>query len=254
MNKHALVTGGTRGIGLGVSIALAKEGYNLAVNGVRDESNVSKVLDQLRSYGVEVIYCKGNLGLEIDRHSILNKITKEYGQLDVLVNNAGVAPKERVDILNTTEESYDYVMDINLKGTFFLTQEAARLMVEDKDRQVQKCIINISSISATIASINRGEYCMSKAGMSMMTALFATRLAQENIPVYEVRPGLIATDMTSGAKEKYDKLIADGLTLQPRWGVPADIGKIVASMASGQLGYSTGQVIMVDGGLSVPRL
>ncbi|MEQ6119203.1 3-ketoacyl-ACP reductase [Reichenbachiella sp. MALMAid0571] len=254
MNKYALVTGGTRGIGLGISVCLAKEGYNLAVNGVRNESDVSEVLDQLRTYGVDVIYCQGNLGLESDRHSILNKISKEFGQLDVLVNNAGVAPKERIDILNTTEESYDYVMSINLKGTFFLTQEAAGMMIAQKDKEVQKCIINISSISATVASVNRGEYCISKAGMSMITALFATRLAEHNIPVYEVRPGLIATDMTSGAKEKYDKLIADGLTLQPRWGAPEDIGKVVASMAIGQLAYSTGQVIMVDGGLSIPRL
>lgn len=256
MKKYALITGGTRGIGLGISKSLAAEGYDLAINGVRSESLVTDVINELRLLGVQVIYCQGNIGEESGRRSVLDKVMTEYGQLDVLVNNAGVAPKERLDILETTPESYDYVMDINLKGTFFLTQAAAKLMISQKenDDQLQKCIINISSISATIASYNRGEYCISKAGMSMMTSLFAYRLAENDIQVYEIRPGFITTDMTLTAKKKYDELIADGLTLQRRWGNPEDVGKVVSSMVNGQMAYSTGQVIMVDGGISIPRL
>lgn len=256
MKKYAFVTGGSRGIGLGISKCLVAAGYQMAINGVRDESQVADAINELKSFGGDVLYCQGNIGLESDRLAIVTKIKENFGRLDVLVNNAGVAPKQRLDILETTKESYDHVMDINLKGTFFLTQSIAKLMLSTPDRNDQNpgCIINISSVSANTASINRGEYCMSKAGMSMMTSLFATRLAAEGIGVYEVRPGLITTDMTSGAREKYDKLIAEGLTLQPRWGMPEDVGKVVVSMASGQLAYSTGQVVMVDGGLSIPRL
>lgn len=256
MKKYAFVTGGSRGIGLGISKCLAAAGYQIAINGVRDESQVADAINELKSFGGDVLYCQGNISLESDRLAIVTKIKENFGRLDVLVNNAGVAPKQRLDILETTPESYDHVMDINLKGTFFLTQSIAKLMLSTTDRNDQNpgCIINISSVSANTASINRGEYCMSKAGMSMMTSLFATRLAAEGIGVYEVRPGLITTDMTSGAREKYDKLIAEGLTLQPRWGLPEDVGKVVVSMASGQLAYSTGQVVMVDGGLSIPRL
>jgi 3-oxoacyl-[acyl-carrier protein] reductase len=255
-NKYALVTGGSRGIGLGISRSLAAEGFNLAVNGVRPELAVTEALEELSKFDIRLIYCQGDIGNAEDRNSIVNKIRTEFGQLDVLVNNAGVAPKERKDILEISEEGFDYVMDINLKGTFFLTQELSKFMLSGNltDSQYQKCIVNISSVSATAASVNRGEYCMSKAGVSMMTRLFATRLAQYDIPVFEVRPGLIETDMTSAAKEKYDKLIAEGLTLQQRWGIPEDVGKVVASMATGKLGYSTGQVILVDGGLSIPRL
>ena len=174
----------------------------------------------------------------------------------MLVNNAGVAPKERKDILNATEESFDEVMDINLKGPYFLTQQVANWMIEQQniDADFKGCIINISSMSATVVSVNRGEYCISKAGISMATQLFAVRLGEFNIPVYEVRPGIIKTDMTSGVKEKYDKLIEDGLCVQKRWGEPEDVGRVVASLAKGDFAYSTGQVIMVDGGLTIPRL
>ncbi|MDN5202337.1 3-ketoacyl-ACP reductase [Fulvivirgaceae bacterium BMA10] len=254
--KYALITGGTRGIGLGIARSLANEGYALALNGVRKEQEVVEVINELKSLTSPVIYCQGNIGEENDRHSILEKVMNEYGQLDILVNNAGVAPKQRQDILDTTEDSYDHVMDINLKGTFFLTQQAAKIMLLHKEENdsARKCIINISSVSATFASTNRAEYCISKAGMSMITSLFATRLAKHDIPVFEIRPGLIATDMTSGVKEKYDKLIANGLTLQPRWGTPEDVGKALVSLVKEQLAYSTGQVIMVDGGLSIQRL
>ena len=254
--KTALITGGSRGIGLGIAKCLASEGVNIAINGVRDETQVAEVLDELRDFGVKVTYCQGNIGSATDRESILKSVINAFGHIDILINNAGVAPKERLDILDTNIESYDHVMDINLKGVFFLTQAVAKMMVLDKDikHKKNKCIINISSVSATIASINRGEYCMSKAGMSMMTKLFATRMAQENIPVYEIQPGLISTDMTSGAKEKYDKLIDEGLTVQPRWGIPEDIGKVVVAMVNGLLPYSTGQVVTVDGGLLLQRL
>ena len=256
MKKTALITGGSRGIGFGVAKCLAEEGFDLAINGVRDESNVTEALEELRSYGVKVVYCQGDISSTTSRNSIIEKVKIEYGQLNVLVNNAGVAPKERNDILKATEESFDYVIGTNLKGTYFLTQSAANWMVEQKQSgpEFSGCIINVSSISATVASVNRGEYCVAKAGLSMVTQLFAARLGEFQIPVYEIRPGVIATDMTSGVKEKYDKLIGEGLTVQDRWGFPEDIGKAAAALARGDFPYSTGQVIMVDGGLTLPRL
>ena len=256
MMRTALVTGGSRGIGLGIAKALAAEGINLAINGMRPEENVSNVLEELRSKGVKVIYCQGNIGSGEDRKRIVGKIRNEFGQLNFLINNAGVAPKERNDILATSEESYDYVMDINLKGTYFLTQVCANWMVEQKksNNDFTGCIINVSSISATVASVNRGEYCLSKAGLSMVTQLFAVRLGEYEIPVYEIRPGIIATDMTSGVTEKYDKLISEGLSVQKRWGTPEDVGKATAGLVRGDFPFSTGQVLMVDGGLTLLRL
>jgi NAD(P)-dependent dehydrogenase (short-subunit alcohol dehydrogenase family) len=255
MEKSALITGGSRGIGLGIAEALAKVGYRLAINGVRDEDEISEQLNYLRRFA-DVVYCQGNIGDLNDHKSILKKAIDHYKAIDVLVNNAGVAPKMRKDILELDEESYDRLMDINLKGTFFLTQLVAQQMLAEKkkNQDYHPSIITITSMSATVASINRAEYCMSKAALSMMTKLFATRLAEADIPVYEVRPGIIQTDMTSGVKEKYDKLIENGLTLEKRWGTPADIGKIVAALASGSMPYSTGQVINADGGLTVARL
>ena len=187
---------------------------------------------------------------------IIQKIKDHFGKLNVLVNNAGIAPKERRDILEATEESFDEVINTNLKGNYFLTQLAANWMVSQKktDPGFTASIINVSSISATVASINRGEYCISKAGISMATQLFAVRLGEYDIPVYEVRPGVISTDMTSGVKEKYDRLIEQGLCVTKRWGYPDDVGKAVGSLANGQFPYSTGQVIMVDGGLTIDRL
>jgi len=256
MNKTALITGGSRGIGFGIAEALAKEGYDLAINGVRDESNVLKAMDQLRVYGVKVIYCRGDIGSKVSRELIIDKVKSEFGQLNVLVNNAGVAPKERKDILEATEESFDYVVDTNLKGTYFLTQLAANWMVDQKsaDSAFEASIITVSSISATVASVNRGEYCIAKAGLGMVTQLYAARLGEFGIPVYEIRPGVIKTDMTAGVKEKYDKLIGEGLTVQNRWGLPEDIGKAAAALVRGDFPYSTGQVIMVDGGLTLQRL
>lgn len=255
MAKTALITGGSRGIGLGIAEALGKLGYNLAINGVRHEDEVQESLNQLKHHA-EVVYCQGNLAVLEDHKGIISKALQHFGTIDVLVNNAGVAPKVRRDILEVDDENFDRLMDINLKGTFFLTQQVARHMVEKKSlsEEYQPCIVTITSMSAEVASISRAEYCMSKAALGMMTKLFAVRLADAAIPVYEVRPGIIQTDMTAGVKEKYDNLIQGGLTLEKRWGTPEDIGKIVAALVKGDLPYSTGQVITADGGLTIQRL
>ncbi|AEE51590.1 3-ketoacyl-ACP reductase [Haliscomenobacter hydrossis] len=256
MTKVALVTGGSRGIGLGIVKQLAQQGFNIAINGVRPAEGVADVLASIKALGVEVIYCQGNVALSADRAKILQAVKDHFGQLNILVNNAGIAPRERRDVLNTSEVSFDEVLDTNLKSCYFLTQAAANWMIEQKESNADfsGSIINISSISATVASVNRGEYCVSKAGISMVTQLFAARLGEYFIPVYEVRPGVIATDMTAGVKEKYDNLIAQGLCVQPRWGTPEDVGKAVGALAMGSFPYSTGQVFMVDGGLTMPRL
>ena len=268
MSKVALVTGGSRGIGFGIAEKLAAEKWDLVINGVREESAVAEPLAKLRAMGVKVGYARGDVGSREGRESIrsatkafLASCTYPVAQsplpsINLLVNNAGVAPKVRADLLETTEESYDYVVNTNLRGVFFLTQAFARDMVAAKkaNPSFTGCIINITSISATVVSINRGEYCIAKSGLSMMSQLFATRLGPDGIPVYEVRPGVIKTDMTAGVTEKYDKLIAGGLNIQPRWGFPDDIGKAVAALARGDFQFSTGQVVMVDGGLVIPRL
>ncbi len=258
MAKVALVTGGSRGIGFGIAEALAAEKWDLVINGVREESAVAEPLAKLRAYGVKVGYARGDVGSREGRESILAATRAFTGgkSINLLVNNAGVAPKVRADLLETTEESYDYVVNTNLRGVFFLTQAFARDMVAARqaDPTFAAHIINITSISATVVSINRGEYCIAKAGLSMLSQLFAARLGADGIPVYEVRPGVIKTDMTAGVTEKYDKLIAGGLCVQPRWGFPTDIGKSVAALARGDFPFSTGQVVMVDGGLTMPRL
>ena len=256
MNKVAFITGGSRGIGYGIAVELAKNKFDLAVNGMRPVDQVQEVLDGLRSLGVEVIYCQGDIASKDARQSMISQVQDHYGRLHILVNNAGVAPRERKDILEASEESFEHVVGTNLKGPYFLSQLAANWMIRQKreDQNFQGCIINISSISATIASVNRGEYCIAKAGLSMATQLFATRLGEFDIPVYEVRPGIIRTDMTAGVTEKYDKLIDGGLTIQNRWGESEDVGKAVSALALRYFPYSTGQVIMVDGGLTVARL
>jgi NAD(P)-dependent dehydrogenase (short-subunit alcohol dehydrogenase family) len=256
MKKVALVTGGSRGIGLGIVKALAQQGYDLAINGVRPQEAVSDTLAEIKALGVEVIYSQGNVALAEDRARVLEQVKAHFGQLNVLVNNAGIAPRERRDVLQTSEQSFDEVLDTNLKSCYFFTQAAANWMIEQKTVQNDffACIINVSSISATVASVNRGEYCVSKAGISMVTQLFAARLGEFDIPVFEIRPGVIATDMTAGVVEKYDNLIAQGLCVQARWGTPEDVGKVAGALAAGHFPYSTGQVFMVDGGLTLPRL
>ncbi|HEY2648282.1 MAG TPA: 3-ketoacyl-ACP reductase [Puia sp.] len=256
MRRVALITGGSRGIGFGIASQLAQNNFDLAINGTRTEGAVENALNELKAYGVDVMYCPGDIASSRDRMEILRQVKDHYGALHVLVNNAGVGPKERRDILDATEESFDYVIGVNLKGSYFLTQRTANWMIEQKKMNpaFKGCIINISSISATVVSLNRGEYCISKAGIGMVTQLFATRLGEHDIPVFEVRPGIIQTDMTSGGREKYDKLIGEGLCVQKRWGQPQDVGKAVAALTKSDFIYSTGQVIMVDGGLTIPRL
>jgi 3-oxoacyl-[acyl-carrier protein] reductase len=223
---------------------------------MRPEDQVGEPIQKLKDLGAEVCYCQGDIGSTEARAAMLAKVKETFGKLNILVNNAGVAPKERLDILEASEESYAHVMDTNLKGPYFLTQAAANWMIEQKaaNKDSFYAIINMGSISATVASVNRGEYCVAKAGIAMMNSLFAARLGEYDIPVYEVRPGVTKTDMTSGVTEKYDKLISEGLCVTPRWGFPEDVGKAVASLAEGNFPYSTGQVIMVDGGLTLPRL
>jgi len=256
MKRVALITGGSRGIGFGIATQLAMNGFDIAINGTRSDADVEDAVKKLKDFGNDVIYCRGSISSTAGRENVLDEVNKHYGALHVLVNNAGIAPNVRNDILEATEESFDEVIGVNLKGTYFLTQRAAKWMIEQKKKEetFRGCIINISSMSATVASVNRGEYCISKAGLSMATQLFAVRLGEFDIPVFEVRPGIIRTDMTAGVKEKYDKLISEGLCVQQRWGEPGDVGKIVSSLVNGSFSYSTGQVIMVDGGLTIPRL
>jgi NAD(P)-dependent dehydrogenase (short-subunit alcohol dehydrogenase family) len=253
--KTALVTGGSRGIGLGIAQALAADGWQLAINGVRDESDVGETLESLRQSGVKVTYCRGDISKPEHRWAVLARVREEFGALNLLVNNAGIAPPSRDDILAATEASFDRVFEVNLKGPYFLTQAVARWMIEQRqaDAEFDGAIINISSISAELASTNRGDYCMARAGTSMATKLWAVRLAEFGIRVYEIRPGVIATDMTSPVKEKYDKLIAEGLTLERRWGQPEDVGRAAAALARGEFPYATGQIVNVDGGLMAPR-
>ncbi len=256
MARTALITGGARGIGYGIATALADEGMNTVIMDLQAPEDVEPSLARLREAGADALYCRGDVTCAAARQQVLDSIRETFGGLHVLVNNAGVAPRVRADILEATEESYEWVMKINLQGPYFLTQAVANWMIEQKSQtpDFQACVVNISSISASVASPSRGEYCISKAGVSMATRLWATRLGEYDIPVYEIRPGVIMTDMTSAVKEKYDTLIGEGLCLQSRWGMPADIGKAVGVLARGDLPYSTGQVIMIDGGLTMPRL
>ncbi|NJK94545.1 MAG: 3-ketoacyl-ACP reductase [Chloroflexia bacterium] len=256
MGKVALITGGSRGIGLGIAVELAKAGFDLAINGMREELSVKSVLGKLKSLGIQVAYFRGDVSKKEDRQAMIKAVLARYGTINVLVNNAGIAPPERKDILEATEESFDYVLNVNLQGPYFLTQLVANTMIQQKPKHQDEffCIINVSSVSASVASVNRGEYCISKAGIAMATKLWATRLGEFGIPVYEIQPGVIRTDMTAGVQEKYDRLFQNGLAIQPRWGTPEDIGKVASAMASGNLPYSTGQVVMVDGGLTIGRL
>jgi 3-oxoacyl-[acyl-carrier protein] reductase len=254
--KVALITGGTRGIGLGIARALAADGFRLAVNGRRGLAEVAAVMGELKVATADAIYCQGDVG-DLHYHSrLLQQVQEHFGRLDVLVNNAGVAPEVRADILDASPESFDRLVRINLRGPYFLTQAAAGWMIEQRreDAAFRGCVVNVSSISASVASVNRGDYCISKAGVAMATQLWAARLAEFGIDVYEVRPGVIATDMTAGVKSKYDALIAGGLTVEKRWGTPEDVGRAVAVLARGDLPYATGQVLHVDGGLTIQRL
>ena len=254
--KVALVTGAGRGIGLGIAKCLAAEGCDIAVCDIHEEKAIRGALDELRGLGADVLYCLADVSDKDARAGMLSQIRGHFGRLNVLVNNAGVAPKVRADILEASEESFEWVMRINLLGPYFLTQAVANWMIQQQkeDGQFEACIVNVSSISATVASPSRGEYSISKAAVAMASKLWAVRLGEFGIPVYEVRPGIVMTDMTRPVKEKYDKLIAEGLLVQARWGLPEDVGRAVAMLVRGDLAYSTGQVVMVDGGYSLERL
>ena len=256
MRKVALITGGTRGIGLGIAKKLAQEGIDLALNGMRPESDIVEVLDELRKNGVRVEYFPGNIAEKADRETIVAGVKEKFGSLNFLVNNAGVAPRVRADVLEVAEEDFDHLMDINLKGTFFLTQACAKWMMEIRksDEDTPLSIVSITSVSAVLASTNRAAYCMAKVGLSMMSQVLAVRLAESDIPVYEVQPGIIETDMTEKVKGVYQERIQNGLTLERRMGKPEDIGKAVAALLRGDLPYATGQILALDGGLMVGRL
>lgn len=255
-HQVALITGGTRGIGKGIAEKLAQEGYLIAVVGTREESQVKDSVEEIRKLCPQALYIQGNIAKKSDREHMVQSCLNTFGRLDVLVNNAGIAPRVRMDLLETTEESMDEVLDINLKGTFFLTQLVANTMIKgiQEGKLKNPKIITISSISAYVSSVNRGEYCISKAGIAMMTKLFADRLAEFGILVYEIRPGVIATDMTAKVKEKYDRLIDAGLTPIKRWGVPEDIANAVSALCDHKFPFSTGEVFNVDGGFHLQRL
>ena len=254
--RTALITGGTRGIGLGVARALGREGWNLALSGMRPAADVAPVLGELRRAGVLVSYDAADLSDRAQRTRLAEALRERHGAVDALVNNAGRAPRVRADLLEAGEESFEEVIRTNLQGPYFLTQAIAREQLARRaaDPAFRPAIVFITSVSAKAASVNRGEYCVSKAGLSMAARLFAVRLAGEGVPVYEVRPGIIQTDMTAGVKEAYDKRIAEGLIPERRWGTPDDVGRVVAALLRGDAPYATGSIIDVDGGLSLPRL
>jgi len=252
-NKIALVTGGTRGIGLGIAQALAREGWHLAINGMRTEADVADVLAELREHAPRVVYCRGDVGLAADRQAMVERVRASFGHLHLLVNNAGITSPGRHDILEATEEAFDRVMAVNLKGAFFLAQLVARWMLDQRRAQpaFRGTIINISSISAQTSSINRGDYCISRACLAEITRVLAARLTEEGIDVYEIRPGIIRTDMTKAVEEKYNRLIASGLTVERRWGLPEDVGRAVAMLARREITYAPGAVLTIDGGLTL---
>jgi NAD(P)-dependent dehydrogenase (short-subunit alcohol dehydrogenase family) len=251
-NKTVILTGAGGGIGRAIAEKLAAEQMKLILlggNHIEKLNETAAIVNQHSS----CIIMPGDLTSPEFIAESMQKIENSIGGIDVLINNAGVAPDVRADLLEMGEASFDRVLGINLKGPFFLTQAAANMMISAPEKDKFRCIINIGSVSADYASINRGEYCLSKAAVAMATKLFAVRLAEENICVYEIRPGVIKSDMTSVVTAKYDKMIAEGLTLQRRWGMPEDIGRAVLMLVNGSLAYSTGQVINVDGGLTVER-
>jgi len=257
-NKRvAVVTGSSRGIGRGIALSLATNGWQIVVNYHSNRAAAEETQNAVESAGGSALLVQADIARRSDLDHLVDVALAEFGCIDLLVNNAGVGPRQRVDMLQVTETSYNEVMDINLKGPFFLTQRVANEMIVLKKKGLiyDPKIINISSISAYTSSPARAEYCLSKAGMSMMTKLWADRLAEYGINVYEIRPGIIATDLTSVVKDKYDRLIfEEGLTPIRRWGMPEDVGKAVLAIAEGLFPFSTGEVINVDGGFHLHRL
>ncbi len=255
--RIAIVTGGSRGIGRGIVLGLARAGWTVVFSYQSNAAAAEEAAAELQALGRPGLAVQADIASAADRERLVNAALDAYGGIDLLVNNAGIAPRQRADLLEMSETSYDEVMATNLKGPFFLSQRVARVMVEQVrsgGTQTPPKIINIGSLSAYTSSTNRGEYCLSKAGMGMMTALLADRLAEDGILVYEVRPGIIATDMTAVVQEKYDRMIAGGLLPVRRWGTPDDVARAVVALADGALPYSTGEIINVDGGFHLRRL
>lgn len=261
MNRTILITGGSRGIGRGISIELARRGFSVAINYVRDIKAAEKTkkicIENAKKNCQKFEIFQADITDHDKRLKLIDDVYSFFGVLDGLINNAGIGPAVRADLLEMTENSFDKVIAVNLKAPFFLSQAIAKSWISkgiDKTERALKTIIFISSISSEVVSVNRGEYCISKAGTSMATKLFAARLAFEGILVYEIKPGIIDTDMTAGVKTKYDKKIREGLVPQNRWGTPSDISKSVAALLSGDFAFSTGNIIFVDGGLHISRL
>jgi NAD(P)-dependent dehydrogenase (short-subunit alcohol dehydrogenase family) len=254
MHAHpvAVVTGGSRGIGRGICLELARGGYAVVINYAGNEP-AARETQALLGGAAESLLCRADVGSADGRARLVDVVLARWDRIDVLVNNAGITSVGRKDLLDATEDSWDAVLAVNLKGPYFLTQRVAREMIARRDRLRSPAVVNVSSVSAYALSTNRGDYCVSKAGLGMVTQLFAARLAEHDIRVYEVRPGVIDTDMTSGGHEAYTKLISDGLTPIRRWGTAEDVGRAVAALVAGALPYSTGQVVNVDGGYHLRR-
>ena len=255
-NQVALITGAGRGIGRGIAVGLAECGWAVVVNYRRNAQAADETSRLVEKAGGQGLAVQADIAQAADRHHLVEETLRHFERIDLLVNNAGIAPRQRMDILEVSEASYDEVMAVNLKGPFFLTQQVAQEMVRllKAGTIEQPKIVNIGSLSAYTSSPNRGEYCLSKAGVAMMTVLYAHRLAEFGINVYEIRPGIIETDMTGAVKERYDRLIADELTPIRRWGQPQDVARAVVAVAQGYLPFSTGEVINVDGGFHLRRL
>jgi NAD(P)-dependent dehydrogenase (short-subunit alcohol dehydrogenase family) len=257
MSKRvAIVTGAGRGIGRGIALGLAERGWTVSINYRGNAEAASEAARLVEAAGGQALVIQANIAEAAERQRLVDKTLNKFGRLDLLVNNAGMGPRQRVDLLETGEASYDEVMAVNLKGPFFLTQRVAGVMIDLLREGIitRPHIVNIGSISAYTSSPSRGEYCLSKAGMAMMTALFADRLAEYGINVYELRPGVIETDMTRVVKDKYERLIGEGLTPIRRWGQPDDVARAVVAIAEGYFPFSTGEVINVDGGFHLHRL
>ncbi len=260
-HKTALVTGASRGIGRGIALELAAKGYHIAGTGRHfdpDDTNrgLFKVKQEVEEKGGRFLPLQADIADLSGHAEVLESVWKTYGRLDVLVNNAGIAPPERLDILKTTPDNFDRVMDVNMRGPFFFTQRAIPYLrrTREENEDAQPCVIFITSFSAEVSSVNRAEYCMSKAGLSQAARVLAHRLAGEGVNVYEIRPGIILTDMTRPVKDKYDRMIDAGLIPQKRWGYPGDVGKAAAALAEGALDYATGQIIEISGGMDIRRL
>lgn len=255
MNKTAIVTGGSRGIGYAISRQLGQDGFNVVILSRNPEENYTENLKALTEIGIRYLYIQGDISKAGDRQKCVDETVKEFGDIDVLVNDAGVAPNERNDLLDMTEESFDRVIGVNTKGTMFMTQIVAKQMIQQEIKGRKRgTIVNVSSCSAVVSSISRGEYCISKAGVSMLTTLYADRLAPEGIYVYEVRPGVIATDMTSTVQDKYNQMIQDGMFPIARWGQPEDIASAVSAFCTDKFLYTTGNYLDIDGGFHIRSL